>query len=141
MDYTIPEPRHIEPNKHKKNIILIGGKTNIGKTNISKSLINENVGYLSLDKLLFTDIKTIPEIKETVIKKNLKMGDGYILDRLILHNSKKYVQHLLTIIDNLNYHTIIIDGHLLEHKIMIQTIIDESKCNVWNLTKIKNVNR
>lgn len=138
MDYRIPEPRPIV-NRFKKNVILVGGKSAIGKTNICKMLYNDNVGYISLDKYNDLNLAKINEI-EKIIESGVDVSN-YPFERIILNNLDKYVTTLIGHINEIPKGTILIDGVLCENKEFKDAILNSVNLNVWDLNKIKNVNK
>lgn len=140
INYHKPELRP-ESRKIRKNILLIGGKSGMGKTHLSNDLINQNIGYISLDKFLFSDDLVVEEIKKYVLEKNIHKDNVNSADIVISKCINDYIDNLVEVINKMKQNTILIDGHLLEKNYFKHTFLDKVKFNVWSVTKIKNVNR
>ena len=137
MDFNEITPRPIY-GKLKKNIILIGGRSNIGKTNICNMLYNENVSYISLDKFNDLNLCKLEKIDELIQKKvNI---ENYPLEQIILNDLDKYVKCLIGYVKKQKQTVVLIDSCICENKNFKLKMIEMSDFNIWDLSKIKNAN-
>jgi hypothetical protein len=123
--------------KFNKTIILVGGVSYKGKTTLCSKLMNEDTGYISLEKLFKNDILGIPEIKEY----NDKFGENATaLESLVKKNKDKYFQVLISEIDKINKSIILIDGTITTSPFFLSLLKEKGRYNIWSMKKIKSIN-
>ncbi len=122
-------------------LILIGGEPFDGKSYLSSQLLNDNVDYISMDKVVVLDTK-IPSIEK--FKKKIK-NPIEIVDNINRHISKTSVKEFISLlfreyIDKCQKKTILLDGHIFTFHDIIEEM--KKKCvdtstRLWVLKKEK----
>jgi adenylate kinase family enzyme len=131
-----PQPKEID-----RVIILIGGNPLDGKSYLSSQLINDNIDYISMDKVVVLNTE-IPSIEK--FKKKIK-NPIECVDDINKHISKTSVTEFISLlfreyIDKCLKKTILLDGHIFTFNNIIEEIKKkcvDSSTRLWVLKKEK----
>lgn len=130
MSY-VPRPRKLEGD-FQKTLILVNGEPLDGKTTICQKILNESLGYISFDQMIWEDDLGIVELTERK-KKSDYMNIVDVAFEHVLPNYTIFLNYLLRKIDNIEKDVIILDSYYFTKKEFLNHIVSDLRVRfrVW----------
>lgn len=130
-----------EPSNIKRTLILVSGESKDGKSFLSSQLMNENIDYISMDKVVVLDTK-IEDIESFKNKLRSPVDEVNKINEYInKKSSKEFISNLFKMyIDKCNKKTILIDGHIFIFDNIMNEIRKkcvETSTRIWVIKKEK----
>jgi len=135
MSY-VPTARKLEDD-FQKTLILVSGEPLIGKTTLCQKILNESLGYISFDQMIWENDLGIVELTE-IKKKSDYMN---IVDVAFVHippNYNIFLNYLLQKINNIEKDVILLDSYYFTKKEFLDRIVSDLKVRfrVWVMNQV-----
>ena len=135
MSY-VPTPRKLEDD-FQKTLILVSGEPLAGKTTLCQKILNESLGYISFDQMIWENDLGIVELTERK-KKSDYMNIVDVAFENIPPNYNIFLNYLLQKINNIEKDVILLDSYYFTKKEFLDRIVSDLKVRfrVWVMNQV-----